>query len=729
MNSRLRWFAGLLPALVAVAAAAPLIACWEGEYRSVHFNSARPDFFRLPSQWRVRSAPPRALPPGERNNYDVYERDEERTLALTGLIRRARGLESAGQYRQAAALWGIVQQRVNRGPGGSRPEDQTNAPKGGEETWELPSLTGLPERIEALRTGAGPELKRYLRLRDQVSAGGAGALAALKALQVRSWPEPLERNRLYLIAAVHFQRRPNPEEFDAILRRYPSFGPAAYMAARARYRIATSRKPAAPADMEAAAEAYRAVAREVGGSLRTEAIRMLGGCRYRLKRYPEALEAYAECLAEVPAGERDIPSWLSARWTLREMTLSDHRVFRTRTEDRPEVARAYLDLLLDYGLQARATLVELGGYAVTVLARQAPGKRDLGVYVRLGALLERVGEPERAIQVLDRVLPAMRSNAARDRGQWARAKALQRLGRTREALSGFEQLAVQGLAPVNRRGAREAAAILRERAGDYADALNHYFALDYTLDAAYLLDCLASPDELRDFVRRYPGHPKVKLVRYSIGIRLLRSGDYSGAIRELEPLGNWLDVAEGAHPSMRSRGGKRMPPLELARKLLDCDRREKAAATRDEKANWAYEAARTVFHQRHLAFYNPVAWKGWRTFVFDRLEPDRTFRESPTYEESEAAKRDRYQREHAALHQALTRFDQIAARYAGTKQAPRALYSAALCCTLLQSLEVYWSDRERELYPRAISYYRRLVREYPADPLVQAARQYGGPTE
>ncbi len=726
MSSRRVW---ILPALLAVAAAAPLVACWEGEYRSVHFNSARPDFFRLPSQWRVRTAPPRALPPGEGDTNDFYDREVERILAVKGLIRHARGLENAGQYRQAAALWGIVQQRVNRGPDGSRPEDQTNALKGDAEAWELPSLTGLSERIEALRTGVGLELKRYLRLRDQVSSGGAGAVAALQTLQATRWAEPLERNRQYLIAAAHFQRRPNPEEFDAILRGYPTFGPAAFMAARARYRIALSRKPPAPADLEAAAAAYRGVAGRVRGSLKTESIRMMGGCWYRLKRYPEALEAYAECLAEVPPGERDTPSWLSARWTLREMTLADHRAFRTRTEGRHAVARAYLDLLLDYGLQARATLVELGGYAVKVLARQAPSKRDLGVYVRLGALLERAGEPERAIRVLDRVLPRMPSGATRDRGLWARATALRRLGRTRESLSGFEQLAVEGLTPVNRRGAREAAAILRERAGDYAVALNHYFALDYTLDAAYLLDCLASPDQLRDFLRRFPQHPKVRLVRYSIGIRLLRSGDYSGAIRELEPLGNWLDVAEAAHPSMRSRGGKRMPPLVLARKLLDCDRREKSAATRDEKANWAYEAARTVFHQRHLAFYNPVAWKGWRTFVFDRLEPDSHFQESPTYVESEAAKRDRYQREHAALHQALTRFDRIASQYAGTKQAPRALYSAALCCTLLQSLEAYWSDRQGELYPRAIAYYRRLVREYPNDSLVPAARRYGGPTE
>ena len=172
-----------------------------------------------------------------------------------------------------------------------------------------------------------------------------------------------------------------------------------------------------------------------------------------------------------------------------------------------------------------------------------------------------------------------------------------------------------------------------------------------------------------------------------------------------------------------------MPPLELARKLLDCDRREEAAATPEERASWAYEAARTVFHQRHLAFYNPVAWEGSRSFVFGQLEPGSPRQESPTYVEAEDAKRDRYQREHAALHQALTRFDRIAAQYAGTKQAPRALYSAALCCTLLQSLEAYWSARQRELDLRAITYYRRLVREYPNDPLVPAARRYGGPIE
>ena len=723
MNRRPRWFAW---GYLAVLAAAPLTACRWYERRSVHFHSDRPDFFRAPARWQTRAAPKRALLPGLDRSNPVGEGE---TRDMVRLIRRARRIERLGRYREAALAWQDVQFAVQRGSIESPAEDGTNALPGVGYDWSLPSLTGLPERIEALRTGSPPAVKRYLVLRDQVSAGGVKADLALKSLRRRPWPEPMERHRRYLMAAAHFQKRVNPSEWDAVVQSYPTFAPALYMAARSRYRLAASRARRVAADFEAAARAYRAASVAARGSLRLDAIRMLGACYYRLGKDPEALEAYLECLASGAPGERDLTAWISARWVVERLSAADHRVFRKRIEGRGSFVPAYLDLLLDYRLQSGESLTELGSFAVQVLERERQGTRDRGVYARLGVILERAGEPERAIRILDRVLPGMLPGLDRDRGQWARAAALKRLGRNREALSAFELLAAQPNIFSIRRGAREAAAVLRERLGDYPGALIHYFALHYELDAAYVLDCLASPVQLKEFLRRYPGHSQARLVRYSIGVRLLRVGDYAGAITQLAPLGTWLDTRDVGRFAQYSDLPSRRRTLDLARSLLRFSRLEQQAQTREDKARWAYESARRVFQERHLVFYNPAAWRGERTTVFERLESDDSHWLCPTYARSEDEKRARYQQEHAAIHQALRGFDRVASEYSGTTWAPRALYLSALCCTLLTSVESYWRQQESRLYRRSVGYYRRLIREYPNDPLVPAARRFGGLSE
>ncbi|MGV3722258.1 MAG: hypothetical protein ACO1SX_15230, partial [Actinomycetota bacterium] len=121
-------------------------------------------------------------------------------------------------------------------------------------------------------------------------------------------------------------------------------------------------------------------------------------------------------------------------------------------------------------------------------------------------------------------------------------------------------------------------------------------------------------------------------------------------------------------------------------------------------------------------------WKGSRTFAFDLNPAYNIENQSSNLSESEQSARARHQEEHAALRQALKGFERIADKYPNTPEAPKALYSAALCYTFLPSLESYWRGRKDINYTgKAIQHYRRLQRDYPNDPLVPAAVKYGGP--
>src|SRR5439155_10086118 len=95
-------------------------------------------------------------------------------------------------------------------------------------------------------------------------------------------------------------------------------------------------------------------------------------------------------------------------------------------------------------------------------------------------------------------------------------------------------------------------------------------------------------------------------------------------------------------------------------------------------------------------------WNGWRTWAFDLHGPDEVFGGMTALGPRERRQYDRYQEEHAALFQALRVFERVARDYPKTPEAPKALYSAALCCTFLPSLEHYWSASEDDYQEKAI---------------------------
>jgi TolA-binding protein len=711
--------------LLALSAAQRLVGCFGPDYWTVHFRGDRPDFFQMPQPWRGYPGENRALPHYSDNVYDREDQDRK------NLIARAIRCEAGGQYQQAAAVW----ERYRRARGEEEPGDRGS-------NDEPAQCLALEDRITALRAWRGPQdsgaLWLYLDARDRLNAVGNYAVA--EPLLTRLPQGPYRTRAEYLAASERFYTRPpdvSAEAFRAFLKRHPRDPLATYMVGRCYIRAILAGEANAAENLapdrrqhylREALAAYDACASLTPRHLLSDDARdMASACLFRLGNYAEALARYCRQLAELPPGRDNPDAFLSARMCLERMTLADHRTFQALTVSRPEVAAVYLDLHLHYGRPGVRASANLGRFALAVLQRHRAAPLSGRILQRLAVLEGRLGRWERAERLAAAAMERCPPGAYRDQARWEHALALRQLRHPREALAEYERLADGAVAGNMRRGAHEAAAILSEEQGDLPNAVRHYFALEYRPDYGYLVDAVASQDDLRAFLRRFPGHPRARLIRYSLGFRQLRAGQYDAAIRTFTSLGSWLDVAEKAYDCRTIKDKPRMPPLQLSRFLADSIRREAAAHAAAEKARIAYRRAQILFQQRYLAFYNGALWKGEREFILDIDGPGSTFGGMDLLSPSQQRVFDRYEEKHAPLYQALRIFERIGRDYPNTPEAPKALYSAALCWSFLSSMDRHWKERSLNYDGKQIALYRRIQRDYPRDPLAAAAAKYGGP--
>lgn len=705
--------------LLAVAAATPLVACWGPEYGSVHFNSARPDFFRLPQPWTGV--------PMEKRAHAPYT-EEETTARVETRRQKARAAEAAGRFREAAGAWRSIA--------------ATAGSEGYADEATLATLNGLDDRLAALATWKSaadtPSLHAYLKARDLItSESPRDALAHLGAVTAPA----LKPRVAYLRAAALFHAGDvagAAKAYAEVSKAFPRDPLARYMVGRSAFRQVyqaedtgeEGSEPQAALTAEArtallneALEAYEACARVAPGtSLARDASGMAAACLYRLERYTGALLRYCRELARTRGREDNQLVWVSARRTLKAMSEAHHQEFQKLALREPEVATAYLDLHLQWGRAGANTQHALGLFALNLLKQKPAAPVSGQMLVRLAQIEERFKRPEQAEKLAAAALQRCRPGIFRDEARWVHGVALRSLDRLPDALAEFEGLTVNARTPKMRRAAHEAAALVAEQLRDYPNAIRHYFDLQYRLDYAYLVDIIATPADLETFLKRYPKHPQARLVRYSLGFRQMRAGDHEAATRTFEALGDWMQTAEKKYESLTVRGQKRWDPLRTARFLADSKRREAAAPTTEAKAAIAYEVGRQLFHQRYELLYNGALWEGSRVYALQIAEPPEEGKGFP-----DAEKRlEQHEREHTSLYQAMQVFERIARDYPKTPEAPKALYSAALCCTLMTSMDSYWSARSGELTAKAIRLYRQIQREYPQDPLAAAAAQFGG---
>ncbi len=256
--------------------------------------------------------------------------------------------------------------------------------------------------------------------------------------------------------------------------------------------------------------------------------------------------------------------------------------------------------------------------------------------------------------------------------------------------------------------ARRMLAMVAEDAGDIDAALEQYIALDYTLDVAYLVDVLMTPEQLSEFIERHPDSPKRAEVMYALGLRHLRAGRYPQArqifahVRTTEPgyslySANDYELCEdGCSPknpliSLNQQSGIRSRWLlydtQTANDLERLEREAEAAQGDEAKAEALYQLASYIYQAGTLLFYNPAAWKGERYRNLSDLQEFGKYR-AP----NEAQTLWQYMQEHETLARALPIYLEVVRRFPQTRAARDAFYTAAVCHDRLQGFNPYWRD-------------------------------------
>lgn len=277
-------------------------------------------------------------------------------------------------------------------------------------------------------------------------------------------------------------------------------------------------------------------------------------------------------------------------------------------------------------------------------------------------------------------------------------------------------------------GARRLQAMIAEDAGDIDGALEQYIALNYDIDAGYLIDYLMTPEQLASFIQKHPDSPKKNEFTYALGVRYLRLNQWENARKTLAQVktarvsdynyycsGCPCDRATSpncADPKTRALAidddkesrNKEIPPalvlrdVQTANDLEALERNANQAVGDEAKAEALYQYASYLYEARSLLFYNPLATPGYYNLGMLAGEGRyRTANESQSLFDS--------QQEHERLARALKIYLQIANQYPNTKAARDALYTAAVCHERLADYNPYW----RGIYENGLHAGDRMV--------------------
>ena len=269
-------------------------------------------------------------------------------------------------------------------------------------------------------------------------------------------------------------------------------------------------------------------------------------------------------------------------------------------------------------------------------------------------------------------------------------------------------------------GARSHLAMIAEDSGDLHGALEQYLTINYTVDAAYLVDVLMTHEQLASFIEQHPDSPKINELTYALGIRYLRSNRWNEARATLAkvrtvPSGeavDWhgkclteqcVDPKEGEYdedrePLITTR--LVMHDVQTANDLETLERAVNQASSDEAKAEAMYQLASYQYEATSLLFYNPVAWRHERYWNISYLADENRYRAT-----NEAQLLFAYMQEHDTLARALKIYLEVVDKFPHTRAARDSLYTAAVCHIRLANYNSYW----RSMYEAKLHAGARLV--------------------
>ena len=441
--------------------------------------------------------------------------------------------------------------------------------------------------------------------------------------------------------------------------------------------------------------------------------------------------AYGSIIACLrPAGNRGAIAYAALRWasaldaadpyvarnfllrTLGRFKGGDAAAFYTRLEKDPKAFADYLELRSSLDLEAKDVL------DLAPTARRVAGGTP--TRARVDAILARVAlarNDPRAAAFARSALEGKGDDRAT--GLFVLATLDRRKGRLQEAKKGYASILRDHPTSYLAGGARENLAIVDERLGDLAGALDLYRTLGYDDDVAYLADVRMTPAGLADYVAK---HPDDRL-RYTLAMRYIRKGQWDAAETTLKPFSDarrkQLTVAS-LYPGTAEEEGGLQDPLATIKALRGLD--ATLAAAKDDEAKTAATVAIADYYYAHktLLLYSTPAWKGGRNYTI-------AFSWNPTVAtpaDGDALRL--HHDEHECYAHAATLYQKVLQEFPKSKVAPHAAYRAAVVLKRLSNMAPYWRWRDRldDLKAESIRL-MDLAAKSPDEAVARKARKYG----
>lgn len=298
------------------------------------------------------------------------------------------------------------------------------------------------------------------------------------------------------------------------------------------------------------------------------------------------------------------------------------------------------------------------------------------------------------------------------------------------AIAEYQQVAKAGDDNYLASGAHEASALCYDRSGQEAKALDEYYWLrswcaknkqewnPFMQDIAYMLDAKMSPAEIRQYIDSHPHSDQKNLLRYSLGLRLLRMDQYSAAEKAFSSIP--ADVRTGFYKQgVEFEEGPIQDPLITARELAGLHHAV-SAAPESAKAKALYALASYYYDKRDLLFYNSPLWAGQRSIGIGASWY------SATDSAADEAALKTHHLEHECLQRAYDVCMEILHRYPHSAQAPLAAYRAATASERLSHFNPYWrwrAARDR-MIDNTIALMQTVAEKYPTSSVAKDARKY-----
>jgi len=638
------------------------------------------------------------------------------TVAETALYKQGLAAERSGQWGRAQQIWREV------------------IALNGRRKSEAQDHLELDRQAESGRAAQAQTYLKALALWD--ANNFAAARTAFKRIAADSRAGPIRAHALFRLAELSYRERRYvmaAKEFQEIARRFPKNprAEAALIMVPRCLLIDTAslgsnkekQLPMAQAISQSRAALSKLQIAFPRGRFRHAILGWLGRCDYLKGNFDLALFDYLRQSTASENIDQKISALSSIRMTLRRLNSGQATEVAKALRRAPDLLLPYLDYRIDHTNASAAELRDLSSLASEVLKLHPKTQLGAPLMARLAEIEYRSGSFLRATEWSNRSLGEIGSQGV-DLARYVRGSARMKLGEFAESQRDFESLVRDYPNSYLMDCARENLALLYERKGDFGRALVMYFALGYVPDAAFILDARASENDLEGFLSEHPGHPKMQLVRYSLGMRLLRSEKFEAAAKIFESIPEkTLGELWGASDPTEYRwlrGFDRLQnPLQTCAELASLQRVLDAAADDETKANAMYAMGSYFYERRNLLLYNAPAWQGTRQYLGWAWNPEVSTSQDVAHIDASTL-------EQECVERAKSICLKLASLYPRAQVAAKALYRAACCSRRLATFNMWWRNRNalHNQWRDAIQLMRRVSKEYPESALAANATKY-----